>query len=145
MKKYNLGFTLIELMIAVVIIGVLVAIALPSYQNHIDTSYRSEGKAFLLHIASSQERYYTQQSQYATTNQLIAFNGLDPDSGDTLQSQNGFYTVTSASDANFVSYTLTATVNATQWADADCGNLTLSNTGVRGATATGADVDECWK
>jgi len=143
-RKNNQGFTLIELMVSVVIIVILTSVALPTYQNHIDASRRSEGVSFLLHIASMQERYYTHENRYATTEELITLLGLDPTNGDTLQSQMEFYTVSSSSDANFVTYTLTATVNAGKWTDADCGDLTLSNTGVRDAKATSADVDACW-
>ena len=60
------GFTLIELMITVAVIGILAAIAYPSYQDHIRRGVRSQGQQFLLDVAQRQEQYFLDQRQYAT-------------------------------------------------------------------------------
>ena len=59
------GFTLIELMIAVVIISLLAAIALPSYQDHVRRAARSAGQQFLLDLAQRQEQYFLDVRWYA--------------------------------------------------------------------------------
>ena len=58
------GFTLIELMITVAIIGILAAIAYPSYQDSILKGRRAEGRTALLNLLQQQERYYTQTGSY---------------------------------------------------------------------------------
>ena len=58
------GFTLIELMITVVVIGILAAIAYPSYQEFVKRGNRTEGQAFLSEVAARQERYYAQNHAY---------------------------------------------------------------------------------
>lgn len=64
--RKNRGFTLIELMIAVTIIGILAALAYPSYQQHVIRSNRSEAQQFMLKIANREEQYLLNSRQYAT-------------------------------------------------------------------------------
>ena len=59
------GFTLIELMIAVAIIGILVSIAYPSYQAHIRKGNRAAAQAFMVEVASQQDRYLLDARRYA--------------------------------------------------------------------------------
>jgi len=65
------GFTLIELMIAVVVIGILAAIAVPNYQEYMTRSKRTEGMALLQEMAARQERFYAQNNNYVTNNANI--------------------------------------------------------------------------
>ena len=78
MRKYMRGVTLMELMIVVVIIGILTAIAYPSYRQYAAKAKRNEAKAALLQISTLQERHYLQNNTYTTdmTNLGLRFGGL---------------------------------------------------------------------
>jgi type IV pilus assembly protein PilE len=75
MRRHS-GFTLIELMIAVIVIAILTAIAYPSYKSHLMRGYRNAGKQFLADVAQRQEQYLLDQRQYAPT--LAALNMTVP-------------------------------------------------------------------
>ena len=60
------GFTLVELMVTVAVVGILAAIAYPSYQDFIRRGIRSQGQQFVMDIAQRQEQYFLDQRQYAT-------------------------------------------------------------------------------
>ncbi|NLD14124.1 MAG: type IV pilin protein [Gammaproteobacteria bacterium] len=131
MQKASRGFTLIEMMIVVVILGILVGIALPSYQEHVRKGYRAEGQAFLNDVAARQERYASQNNTYITSDSDRSKLGVDS------QSQTKRYTLTLSSTND---YTLTATPT---FSDPKCGNLTLDARGVRDVTS--GDKDYCWR
>ncbi|HZJ96165.1 MAG TPA: type IV pilin protein [Thiopseudomonas sp.] len=121
------GFTLIEVMIVVAIIGILAAIAYPSYDEYVKRGNRTEGQAFLQDVAARQERYFSQNNEYADTAAKLNVS---------TGSETGKYTLSIATSDG---YTLTATQ---QFNDTKCGNLTLNALGVKGA---GGSVDECWR
>lgn len=129
MLKKQQGFTLIEVMIVVVIIGILASIAYPSYQEYVRRANRAEGQAFLLDIAARQERYFAQNNKYVTD---VAEVGK---LGGTAGSETGKYSL--AIDSGDGGFALTAAPNFT---DTKCGSLTLNALGVRGAGG-----NDCWK
>lgn len=136
------GFTLIEVMIVVAIIGILAAFAYPSYREYIDQGKRSEGKAAALSAAQMLERYYTMNNSYTTT---LATAGIPTQSctaGGTACTYN--IAVTAGASGIATSYTITLTP-ISPWSDARCGNLTLDSAGVKGRTGSGATIDQCWK
>ena len=139
------GFTLIEAMIVVAIVGFLAAIAYPSYTNHIRKGKRAEAKVKLLTAAQRQERTYTDNGTYVAD--LAPLFGLAPTttvySGENNDAGSA-YRITAAPAAGGINtgFTLTATPNGS-FTDPDCGNLTLTSTGIKGKSGT-ADLSRCW-
>ena len=129
-NKNMSGFTLIELMIVVVIVSILMTVGYPSYQEYGRRAKRAEARALLMDGAARMERSYSNTSQYPTT--LTAITSI---------TESGSHRITLGNlGANNQTFTLTAAPN--NFTDAKCGNLTLTNTGVRG-NAYGAQA-ECW-
>jgi type IV pilus assembly protein PilE len=132
-----LGFTLIELMIVVVIVGILVAVAYPSYQNQVRQTRRADGKAALLETAQRLERCFTRFNSYANGGCGIAAEL----GGGGVTSAEGWYLITDG-NPGAATFSLVATPQDAQATDTRCGNLTLTHTGQR--TASGTVPDTCW-
>jgi len=136
-KKHHQGVTLIELMIVVVVVGILAAVALPSYQDSVRKGRRSDGQAALLDASQILERFYTENMSYsgaplsAVTPQQ--FYTISFDSAPTSGTVCGTIASTTA---NASAYRLCATPVGAQAADS-CGILSLSHTGLKTPTT-------CW-
>lgn len=129
------GFSLIELMITVVIIGILASIAYPSYQEQVRKSRRADGKSMLLETAQRLERCYTRFASYDN-------GGCDVGNGDSVNSLEGYYVISVSSDAT--SFTLDAAPQGEQANDAKCGTLRYTNLNVQGSLGADSDANECW-
>lgn len=137
-SKPTQGFTLIEILIVVAILGVLASIALPAYQNSVLRSGRAEAKGELLIVASDQERFFSSNNAY-----VVDATPLNTTDGTTRTTETGLYSITIAACGAGIAtcFTATATPQGNQVNDA-CTTLTIDSIGVRGAT--GDTVDECW-
>lgn len=132
------GFTLIELMIAVAVIAILAAIALPSYREYVLRANRAEARNGLLQAAHWMERVATATGRYLNTSELTNF----PAHLKTVPA--GTYDITVAGDTEGRSYTLSATPKGRQAGDR-CGTFTLAHNGTRGlGSGDAALVEECW-
>lgn len=127
MYRTRKGFTLIELMIVVAIIGILAAIALPAYSEYVRKSRRADAQAVLLELAQDAERHYTR---------LNTYNGYAMNTGMTSRLA-GFYNITFTVTGG-QTITFTAAPQGAQVADA-CGTLTLSSNGAKTPATQG-----CW-
>jgi type IV pilus assembly protein PilE len=141
------GVTLLELIVVMIIIGVLAAVAIPSYRNYVIRSNRADAKDALLALATAQEKHYLQCNTYATD---IA-NAPDCVAGElqgTLASKNGWYTLAiDAADATGYTVSAVAAAGENQFQDTACRSFTVTNLGVRTAADDGGgdNTAECWR
>lgn len=134
------GFSLMELLVVVTIIGILASIAMPAYNEYVSRARRASGKAGLNHLSQFLERYYTQNGRYRDS--LGNYPALVPDSEAAKYYTFTLDTATVNSDTE---YKLKATRNGAQSNDR-CGDLTLTHAGVKGIEneSTGETVSTCW-
>lgn len=129
------GFTLIELMITVAVIAILMAVALPSYQQHVVRSNRAAVEAFMLEASNKQERYLLDNRSYAGSLSALGMSeGAEIDSN---------YNVSVSNAGTGLVYTITATpINSQLSRDTECGVLKLDNLGAKSAAGGG---QRCWR
>jgi len=150
------GFTLIEVMIVVAIVGILTAIAVPSYTEYVRKGKRADAKVELLKLAQLQESYFVQNLSYASS-LTAAQNAGGLGLTGPVTSEQGEYAITiptlipagcngrtGAGNTPCTGFTLSATAQGAQISD-KCGNFSFSNTGVKGTTGTGETTQQCWK
>jgi type IV pilus assembly protein PilE len=131
------GFTLIELMVTLLIVGILTAIAIPSYRGYVLRATRAEAKQALLARASDLERCYTRNNTYvdaATTPCPVAANLANPAVGIKYKIQ--------AQRLAANSFMLQAIPVNGQEAD-KCGTFTLDDKNSRGVSGT-PSAQDCW-
>jgi type IV pilus assembly protein PilE len=130
--KRSKGFSLIELMVVVAIVGVLASVAFPSFMNSIRKSRRSDALIALGAAQQSQERYRLSHSTYGGTASAIGISG---------NSEAGLYTIAISGNTG-TDYVLTASAvsSKSQASDTDCTSITITKSG---ATTTNAPT-ACW-
>lgn len=139
-RKLQWGFNLTELMIVIAIIGIMLAVALPTYQNHVIESRRKAAQACLMELSQFMERYFTTRMTYA------APAGVDilPQTQCRADLATSYtFSLTPGGGVNVATqYTLNAVPlpgSAQAQGDAACGTLTLNQAGTRGAAGA-----NCW-
>lgn len=135
MKKN--GFTLIELMVTVAIVGVLASIAIPTYNSYSIKSHRVEGKSLIMEVMQKQEKYFTENNTYTTNLTLLGY------SSSTVIGEQGYYSLTAsaAPDGIINNVILTAQPIDSQASDSECGSFIMNSNGQK---STSTSSPTCW-
>ncbi|KPZ66443.1 Fimbrial protein precursor [Pseudoalteromonas sp. P1-16-1b] len=137
MNKTQQGFTLIELMITVAIVGIIAAVALPNYTEYVKRASRAEAASALLDAANKQEQYFVDNRVYSTS-----FSDL----GIQSKTENGHFELAiNVVDSNEFTITAKPIAGAVK-GDADCTELSINDLGLKGAKGTKgkSDINYCW-
>jgi type IV pilus assembly protein PilE len=152
-RRLEHGFTLIELMITVVVMGLLLALAFPSYQDSLRKGRRAEAFAALAAVQQAQERHRANRATYAGN--LNSTPDADTLRNIAVTTSNGYYTL-ALSDHTATEYTATATATGVQAADTRCAKLAVralsggklyygsGATSIDWSTPSAADSGKCW-
>ena len=138
-KNKSMGFTLIELMITVAIIGVLGAIAYPSYQDSVPKSRRAEGRRAMMEVLQQQERYMTQNNTYLAFADTATSSVFKNFSGDSKAKAS--YWIGSRACSGDIKICVEV-FGTPKYTDPDITELTITSTGVKSCTGTKTSV--CW-
>lgn len=141
------GFTFIELMVAVCIVAIITAVAIPSYMASVRKSHRADAKVNLNDIAVRMQRCFTSNSTFigspdytcAVSDKLKTTDGV----------QSTYYKITVDNGMTATSYKLTAVplTGSPQQKDIDCQSFTLDQSGKKqafGGNPSGDTTDKCW-
>ena len=145
-RSRSAGFTMIELMIVVVIIGILAAMGYPSYRGYIVRTQRGVAKSTMTQVLDRQAQFFVDNKAFATDLTNLGF-GTNPFAIDrkgkeiTTSSTDRTYNI-QLSGASATSFTLQAVHQLKQATeDSACGTLSITNEGVRTASGSGT---KCW-
>lgn len=127
------GFSLVELLVVVAIVGIMTAVAVNMYSDNVISSNRTEGRSALQTAAGTLEKCRSLYGSYQAANCNYA----------DFTTESNYYNIT-IGNLTDTTFTLTAAPvpGSRQTSDTDCTTMTLTNTGVKGGT--GADPTECW-
>ena len=146
MRQRNTGFTLIELMITVAVVGILAAIAYPSYMDSVRKSRRSEAIDALSAIALAQEKWRANNTTYGNLGACTpAANGcwvIAAAAGSGIKTAGGYYNL-GVTGPTGIAFTATAgaVTGTSQASDGDCTTLTINESG----PVTTGTLAACWK
>ncbi len=137
------GVTLVELLTVVLIMGILAAIVVPSYQDSVEKARRADGQAVMLELAQWMERFYTENGRYDQDRAGTAVGTIVPISLMSAPKETGVtyynFALSGLAERTFI---ITATPATAQAGD-KCANLTLNQLGQKG-TSSSFTVAQCW-
>jgi type IV pilus assembly protein PilE len=149
--RRSAGFTIIELLIAIVIVGILAAVALPAFQNSVRKGRRSEAYTALGALQQAQERWRSSNGSYADNSQLsLGVNASPAGLGQAATTPSGYYAIAiTAADGASYTATATAATGTSQADDSGCTVLAVRMVGGNigygsGATTDWTDAARCW-
>jgi type IV pilus assembly protein PilE len=142
--RKSAGFTLVELIIAMVIAAILAAIAIPAYSSYVRKARRTDAKSALLDLASLEERYFSVNNSYTTDSASLGYPGGN---NWPYAVGSGYYTISQptvavATAAAAATYTLQANATGDQTKDTLCTTFTLTSAGLQ--TSTDTTNNSCW-
>lgn len=132
------GFSLIELMVTVAIVGVIAAIAIPSYTSYVRKSRRADAKVALTSAAQQLERCFTRYNAYNNAGCALALPLNSPNKAYSIDADPG---AAPTPGITATSFALKATPAGDQAKDTTCGSFMLNSAGVKTVTGAGAN---CW-
>lgn len=131
------GFTLIEILIAVLIVSIIATIAVPGYGRYMTDARRSDALSILSEVAGEQQRYFSQYNRYAQNMEELGY----PEQ--VMMSPNGHYSVAISNPDSTLKYVITATpvVGGKQADDDECAAFVINSVGAKSSTGTNKN---CW-
>lgn len=133
------GFTLIELMVVIAIIGILAAVGIPIYISYLQTTRMETAKSAILTLAASEQKYYSTNNAYTNN---AAYLGYTAFPAPIPSSSDDYYMLTVTTTSNPAGYTISATpVSGGPQASDSCGTLTVTSLGVQSSSGSNKD---CW-
>lgn len=139
------GFTLIELIVAMVVVALLAAIAIPAYSSYVRKARRTDAKSALLNLASLEERVFSTQNIYSATATDLGYVAWPVTLGSNNEYTVAAPTLTAATTTQPASYSFTATVvtGNDQAKDTNCQSFTIASSGLQTATPD-LPTGTCW-
>ena len=136
------GVTLMELLVVIAIIGILAAVAVPTYRKYLIRTQRSEAKIMLLQLQTAQEKFYMQNNAFTNNVAAASPAGL----GLSTTTETGKYDIAVALAPDAQTYVATASPHAGggQTDDIECRNFTINQRGIRGVSGP-KGTQACWR
>jgi len=136
------AFTLVELLVVIAIIGILAAVAVPTYRKYLVRTNRAEAKIALLQLQTAQEKFYMQNNSFTDNLTAASPAGL----GLTSTTETGKYNINVQLQAGGQEYTASAAprTGGGQTDDIECATFTINQRGTRGVSGP-KGVQACWR